>query len=215
MEFAHNARPHSSTKITPFKAWYGFNPSFIPLVIWASKFPSVQERLQSIEEMRKEITASLKQAAEVMKRSNTLGETFRFKEGDLVWLEGTNIKTTYPKLKLAPKRHGPFEVLAALPVNCRLKLPKTWKIHPVFHNSLLKPYKETAAHGPNYPRPPPEIVDEEGEHYEVDAILQTKYTQNRKSVLYLVHWKDYPTSERTWEPLANLKGATELVNLFH
>jgi len=32
------------------------------------------------------------------------------------------------------------------------------RIHPVFHNFLLKPYIETSAHGPNFAQPPPEIV---------------------------------------------------------
>src|SRR6266404_3160135 len=88
-------------------------------------------------------------------------------ERDLVWLEGTNIHTTHPKAKLAPKRHGPFKVLTTWGVNCRLQLPATWRIHPVFHNSLLSPYKETTAHGPNYLRPPPEVIGQEDDHYEV------------------------------------------------
>ena len=46
------------------------------------------------------------------------------------------------------------------------------KIHPVFHNSLLKPYHETQAHGPNFERPPPEIVEGEEGHYEIDKMLQ-------------------------------------------
>src|SRR6266404_3547125 len=55
---------------------------------------------------------------------------------------------SHPKAKLAPKRHGPFKVLTTWGVNCKLQLPTTWRIHPVFHNSLLSPYKETIAHGP-------------------------------------------------------------------
>ncbi len=76
----------------------------------------------------------------------------------IVTLEGTNIHSTHPKVKLAPKRHGPFKVLTMWGVNCKLQLPTTWRIHPVFHNSLLSPYKETVAHGPNYLCPPLEII---------------------------------------------------------
>src|SRR5712691_9614896 len=43
------------------------------------------------------------------------------------------------------------------------------KVHPVFHNSLLKPYTETMAHGPNFELPTPEIV--EGECYDPDPIF--------------------------------------------
>jgi len=61
------------------------------------------------------------------------------------------------------------------------------RIHPVFHNSLLKPYIETSAHGPNFARPPPEIVGGEEGHYEIEKILQSQPTRNKRSTEYLVH----------------------------
>jgi len=45
------------------------------------------------------------------------------------------------------------------------------RIHPVFHNSLLKPYYETQKHGSNYKKPAPEIVNDEEGHYEIKSIL--------------------------------------------
>jgi hypothetical protein len=45
------------------------------------------------------------------------------------------------------------------------------KIHPVFHNSLLKPYHETKEHGPNHEKLTPEIVNGKEGHYEIEAIL--------------------------------------------
>jgi hypothetical protein len=45
------------------------------------------------------------------------------------------------------------------------------KIHPVFHNSLLKPYHETKEHSPNYEKPAPKIINDEEGHYEIEAIL--------------------------------------------
>ena len=71
------------------------------------------------------------------------------------------------------------------------------RIHPVFHNSLLKPYMETAAHGPNFAHPPPEIVGEEEGHYKIKKILQSRPTRNRKSMQYLVHWKGYTEADCT------------------
>jgi len=47
------------------------------------------------------------------------------------------------------------------------------RIHPVFHNSLLKPYVETSAHGPNFIQPPPEIIGGEEGHYKIEKILQS------------------------------------------
>src|SRR5882762_8785794 len=121
-----------------------------------------------------------------MKRPHPVTSSVLFKEGDLIWLEGTNIHTTHPKAKLAPKCHGPFKVLTTWGVNCKLQLPATWRIHTVFHNSLLSPYKETIAHGPNYLSPPPEVIGQEDDHYEVEAILQSRQTKNRRGIQYLV-----------------------------
>jgi len=72
------------------------------------------------------------------------------------------------------------------------------RIHPVFHNSLLKPYMETTTHGPNFTRPPSEIVREEEGHYKIEKILQSRPTRNRKSTQYLVHWKGYTEANHTW-----------------
>ena len=165
--------------------------------------------------MRHEVAASLKVAAEIMKQSRPDAPTHRFKEGDLVFLEGTNLQTTHPKAKLAPKRHGPFKVIKAFAVTSRLELPKSWKIHPVFHNSLLRSYKETTAHGPNYTKPPPEIVEGESDHYEVEAIVKSRLTPNRKGVQYLIKWKGYSDAENTWIASSGMKHATDLTRAFH
>jgi hypothetical protein len=88
------------------------------------------------------------------------------------------------------------------------------RIHPVFHNSLLKPYMETPAHGPNFARPPLEIVGQEEGHYEIEKILQERPTRNRKSMQYLVKWKGYLDSENSWLPAKELTHAQELLNTF-
>ncbi len=134
--------------------WYGYQPQFTPPLQFVTNNPTIEEQLVQFNHLQSEVTASLKLAAEVMKHPHLVTPSVLFKEGDLVWLEGTNIHTTHPKAKLAPKCHGPFKVLTTWGVNCKLQLPTTWKIHPVFHNSLLSLYKETTAHSPNYLCPP-------------------------------------------------------------
>jgi hypothetical protein len=150
-----------------------------------------------------------------MKRTRTSTATHKFKTGDLVWLEGTNVHTTHPKAKLAPRCHGPFKVLSSWGVNCKLQLPKTWRIHPVFHCSLITPYKETPAHGPNFTRPPPDIIEGEDNHYELETVLQSVVSPNRKGILYLVKWKGYPNSENSWLTASQMKHARLLVQQFH
>jgi len=95
----------------------------------------------------------------------------RFKEGDQVWLEASNLKLPYHTPKLAPRCQGPFHVSKVIsPVAYQLALPLSWGIHDVFHTSLLLPYQETTIHGPNFTHPPPNLIEDEKE-YEVEAII--------------------------------------------
>jgi len=74
--------------------------------------------------------------------------------GDKVWLEGKNISTLAPSLKLTPRRYGPFPILSAFnDITFRLNLPIGWwaRLHLVFHASLLSPYRETTAMAPTSP----------------------------------------------------------------
>ena len=118
--------------------------------------------------------------------------------GDLVWLEGRNLKTNQPASKLAAKRYGPFPVAQVLsPVTYQLTLPSQWKIHPVFHVDLLTPYKEMALHGSNYTRPPLDLIADE-EEYEVEQVLDSRLQGCNRKVQYLVKWVGYPDSNNQW-----------------
>ena len=75
----------------------------------------------------------------------------QYKLRDQVWLKATHLKLRHQKTKLAPKRYGPFRVIKEIsPVAYKVQLPMSWGIHDMFHTSLLSPYQETAAHGPNF-----------------------------------------------------------------
>jgi hypothetical protein len=110
----------------------------------------VDERIQYLEQIRKEVTAALHLAAKEIKSRGPKKPSPIFCKDNLVLLEATNLQTTHPKMKLAPQRYGPFKVIWATSINCKIELPPQMRIHPVFHNSLLKPYVETSAHGPNF-----------------------------------------------------------------
>ena len=124
--------------------------------------------------------------------------TPRYHEGDLVWLEGRNLRTNQPTAKLATRRHGPFPVEQVLsPVTYKLSLPPTWNVHPVFHIDLLTPYRETPFHGRNYARPPPDLIANQ-EEYEVERVLDVRHYGRKKTRQYLVEWKGYPDSDNEW-----------------
>ena len=90
------------------------------------------------------------------------------------------------------------------PIVYQLRLLKTWKIHPVLHASLLSPYHENAVHGPNFPSPPPDLINGE-EEYEVEKILHHHGTPTKRS--FLIQWKGYSAKEDSWIPEWNLKCA--------
>ena len=134
-----------------------------------------------------------------------------WKVRDKVWLEATHLRLHYPSRKLTPKRHGPFKVIQILsPLTYKLRLPSTWRIHNVFHASLLSSYHSTEPYGPTFSSPPPDVIDN-GE-YEVEAILSHKDPRNQR--LYLTTWKGYPSSENTWEPEVNLCHSPILLNTY-
>jgi hypothetical protein len=68
------------------------------------------------------------------------------------------------------------------------------KIHPVFHVSLLEPYKESSI--PKRSQVPPPPLEIEGqEEFEVSDILDSRII--RRKLEYLVQWQGYDVSERT------------------
>ena len=129
-----------------------------------------------------------------------------FELGQLVWLDTRNIKTNYHK-KIAPKREGPFKIIEILgPLNYRLQLPSTWKLHNNFHAIFLMPYTENEVHGPNYLRPPPDIENDE-ERWEIETIL--KHRKRGRGYQYYVLWRGYPITEASWEPATCFENGAE------
>ena len=84
----------------------------------------------------------------------------------------------------------------------------------MFHVDLLTPYRETEFHGPNYNRPPPDLVGEE-EQYEVERVLDERNHGHWKKKQYLVKWKGYPDSDNQWLDAKDMENAQELIAEFH
>src|SRR5258707_4105453 len=138
----------------------------------------------------------------------------QFKINDQVWLDAKNLRLPYQTTKLAPKHYGPFRVNKEVsPVAYQLNLPASWTIHDVFHASLLLPYQENAIHGPNFSRPPPDLIQGTKE-YEVDHVVNDRRHGKSRMLQYFVKWKGYPESDNTWEPAQNIH-APELLKKYH
>jgi hypothetical protein len=214
-EFAYNNRNHSSTGYSPFYAARGYHPHTIITQIVNSHIPKADELADRIQSVHKDIQSAIKLAQERMKyyydQHRTDSEPLE--EGSKVWLDAKNITTTAPSVKLADKKLGPFKIRKRLsPLTYELDLPKSIPIHPVFHISLLEPYKTTNI--PNRIQPPPPPITIEGdEEYIVERILDGRLWRNQKQ--YLTKWDGYPDSDNSWEPVSNLQHAQNTINDFH
>jgi transposase InsO family protein len=203
-EFVYNNRPHADQSQSPFELMYGQAPLAMPEAFGHSENPSVEARIAQLNQWRKDAILAHEHARERMK--TRIRESYTpFAKGDKVWLEARNLIRTYNK-KITTKREGPFVITEVLgPLNYRLKLPEGWKIHPVFHASLLSPYVENGTHGRNFPRPAPDLIDNQ-EEWEVERILRHKGTKN---ISYQVKWHGY--EDPTWEPEKNLANAADII----
>ena len=190
-KFAHNLWKHNVIHKTPHELLIGIKPQVI-LKHLESSIPAAKQCLRLLDNTRQS-AQKLLQHVQNRKDNRWLRE---IKEGDQVWLEGHNLSITGNQ-KLSPKRYGPFTVTQMIsPVAACLDLPKSMKIHNVFHTDLLLPYKEMEQYGTPFTRPPP-IIDSE-EEYEIENILDARQHGRGRKLQYLVHWKGYPHSDDSW-----------------
>lgn len=207
-QFAINNRKNRTTGYSPFFLDKGRHPKDgLEIKKGESNVPAADEWLATLINAREAAkTAIMKAAADI---ERTRGRTTRprpdYKPGEKVLLDTRHLETTGTK-KLDSKYAGPFRVEKKIGRGAyRLDLPKTWKIHPTFNESLLKPYNDPKYTTQEYDtRPPPQLV--EGiEEYIVEEIVAERENKRRRKHEYLVKWEGYPREDMTWEPAENLK----------
>jgi hypothetical protein len=104
-----------------------------------------------------------------------------FQEGDQVWLENMNLKLSHPTVKLGTRRSGPFKIIKAIsPMVYCLELLPHWKIFNAFYASLLTPYKEMEEHRENFPKPPPDLIEDKLEYKVEEVLASRRYGQWKK-----------------------------------
>ncbi|GGV51932.1 hypothetical protein GCM10010495_81700 [Kitasatospora herbaricolor] len=186
-EFAYNNTVHSSTQQTPFFANYGYHPRLDTFNFSKIDNPAAEDITNRLSELHAIMKTQLKKT---QKRQKINADIYRKKQPQLnvsnkVWLLRRNIKTTRPCDKLNYRKLNPFSVSEQInPVTYRLHLPESIKIHPVFHVSLLEPYKTVNIQGRKQIPPPPIEVDN-NEEFEVKKILNSRRRRNKLE--YLVH----------------------------
>jgi hypothetical protein len=138
-EFSHNFAHHSSTGKSSFSLILRYELCSYP-PIGKMFLPALKSRLSELGEARKETLTAHKKAQRTMWEQ--ISSKFHpWKAGDKIWLKGRNLRLYYPSRKLTPTWEGPFEIAQVIsPMVFHLWLPPTWRIHNVFHTSLLSSY---------------------------------------------------------------------------
>jgi hypothetical protein len=205
-EFSYNDKIQTSTGYSPFFLNYGRHPRKGVEHKTHARTESAETFVSRMEKLRQEAAAALQKAAEDMKRYYDKGHqrASDYRLGDLVYLEGTNLRSDRPTKKLDDKRFGPFKIVKKVGQRAyKLDLPRTWKkVHPVFHTVLLRPYHPPTSLLQQKPPPPPPIDVEGALEHEVEEVVACRKRRGRTE--YLVKWKGQPREESTWEPQRNL-----------
>jgi transposase InsO family protein len=212
-QIAYNNAEHATTKESPFFANYGYHPTVFGQPKGKAAMAESSRLLATgLRQLHLQLSRDIDFVNLRMKKyyDQQHMEGPDLKRGEKVYLLRRNIKTKRPSNKLDHLRLGPFKIEEKLgPVNYRLKLPESMKkLHPVFHISLLEPAPNNAELATNV-----EIEEETEDEYEVEQILADRWHDNQQQLL--VQWKGYPTSENTWEPIANLRGCHQLVQKYY
>ena len=142
----HNNRRNTTTGLSPNQILLGYKTELTPMMAPATNNERAEDRIKIMTKQRA-------QAIEALNKATRLEHVplAQYNTGDQVWLEATNLHFSLQATKLNPKWYGPFKIIKEIsPVAYRLNLPLAWKIHDMFHSSLLSPYQETTAHRPNF-----------------------------------------------------------------
>ena len=217
-EFVINSRTHSALGMSPFEVTYGYLPHFNIPVGQRSGLSGVDDRIQILREVRRDVGAALHLGKKRQKDQYERGKkkAHQFQVGDRVWLSAEDINLQLSSEKLGDQQLGPFEILEKVgPLDYHLDLPLSLdRLHPVFHVDKLYPWRGNHINREIPVPPQPIYLEEEDEaEYEVEEVLDSRIRWKRME--YLVKWKGYDASHNSWEPAPNLEHAPKAVQHFH
>ena len=145
----HNSATNAH-KMTPFFANYGFHRHTEWMKEREAQNPGATMYADWIHDIHQQVKETLENTRESMKKYYDRKATRQpsIEVRDLVMMNPKNISTKRPSKKLGPKLYGPFKVLEKKgSMAYKLEISPWWKNHPLFHVSLLEPYR--ASNRPN------------------------------------------------------------------
>ena len=221
VEFAVNNTPNRTTGYTAFFLNYGYHPLSPAQLLGKTEETNNEAVNQFTSRLQDDFRTALEQltrAGESMKKfaDRRRRDEQIYRPGDFVLLSTRHLRMRNCPAKLQRRFVGPFRVETQISrVAYRLELPAQWRIHPVFHSSLLKLWRESSWSCP-VDGPQPEIEVDDGPVYRVERMLRWRYVrQGRRRIReFLVTWEGFPLEEAQWIPETNFRNRQEMETQF-
>ena len=189
-QYVYNNAVHASTEFFSFETVFDYQTNF--QFDWDERkcldVLAVKDRIQLLWNERDRLIKRLRSAQQTQVRAHNSKISFKhFKIKNKVMFFTKNLKDIRSKKKLFYKFTELFEIKNVVESQTyRLCLLDQWRIHSVFHVSLLKSYYINA----NIVLSAEMILVSEDEKYEVKDILKNKKKWGK--FYYLVRWKEFP-----------------------
>ena len=171
VEMVINSLPNQITEFSPFFLNYGHEP-VMPIQLLRGNESAQTESVASFIQRVTSSKGNLQRSVGLQQKYyDQKHRDVQYKVGDLVLLSTKNLKLKGISAKLQRKVVGPFRVLETIGQQAyKLSLPDDWKIHPVFHVSLLKDWKTASLQ--EYRPVPTDVPEIEEPYCEIERILR-------------------------------------------
>ena len=232
-EFAGNNAVSSTTGISPFFANYGHHPrmgteprtppppDLSPAQLREHyKANELADRFQKIWDFAVQQSRRTQERYEDNANKKRV-DSLKYRVGDMVLLNTTNLANGRPHAKFSPRWEGPFKVTRAESHTVHLALPTNMKCSPVFHVSMVQPWSGKGLPGQNTSsdvRANDGRVmirtdnQEEHEEWAFEKFIDCAQLGGNSHWHYHVKWK---TGNPTWEPVSNVIDCEHRLQQFH
>ena len=204
VEMVVNSLPNWGTGYSPFFLMYGYHPVLPVELLKGDDSTNVETSkfLDRTQKVWQNARVQMEKAVAAQKRYyHQKHRDIQFSVGDSVLPSTQNLRFKGIPHKLQRKFCGPYKILEKIGAQAyRLKLPDTWRIHPVFHVLLLKQWRPSTVQ--QVPREV-ELKDaDQHQYFDIEKILRWRWTSKtrRRRREFLVLWQGYPIEEAEWIP---------------
>ena len=220
-EFAYNNAKNANTSYTPFELNCGYHPciSYKENIDPCSKSKLADDLANDLRKLIIVYQENLQHVQNLQKQAyNKSTKPRSYASNDKVWLNSKYIKTKRNR-KLEARFFRLFRVLYLVEKQAyKLKLPKKYKIHDVFHVTLLE--QDTIRKEQLNEITQLKFKASDDEKYELEGIRNSavcvrESKDHLPGLYYLIFWKKYLEEENTQEPASAILHLKKFISLFH